>query len=75
MFFLYGVVSSFITSRRALLLLWVYVDDDNKVLFLSLLYDVFKLVVILFVFVEVINYLKGKLVVDDIECYETEDEE
>lgn len=31
--------------------------------------------VILFVFVEVMNYLKNQLVVDDIECYETEDEE
>jgi signal peptidase I len=33
------------------------------------------LAIILFVFVEVMNYLKGKLVVDDIECYDTEDEE
>lgn len=31
--------------------------------------------VILFAFVEVLNYLKGKIETDDIECYENDDEE
>lgn len=33
------------------------------------------LAVILFVFVEVLNYLKGRLETDDIECYENDEEE